>query len=100
VLRFAPDEALVTGDVAPGLVAGLDPHAIVERESGFVAAWLPVSEALPLLARTCAFELPRERPAFAQGSVAEIPVKLWLETDRILLLAPRPFAADLEERLA
>ena len=97
-LRIAPDEVLVTAEVAAGDVD--DPHAIVERETGFSALWLDEAEAMERLARTCAWELPAERPAFAQGSVADIPVKLWFEKGRVLFLTQSSWVADLEERLA
>jgi hypothetical protein len=43
--------------------------------------------------------LPQKRPAFAQGAVADIPVKLWFEEDRILFLTPGPYAIALENRM-
>ncbi len=97
-LRLARDEVLVMARVSADAVS--DPHAIVERESGFAGAWLPTEEAHAFLSSACPFELPSERPAFAQGAVAEIPLKLWLETDRILFVVQRPFVADLVRRMA
>lgn len=97
VLRFAPDEVLVTPP--PEQVSVADPHAIVIAEGGYAALWLATEEALDFLERVCEWELPRERPAFAQGAVAGIPTKLWLETDRVLFIVPAPYAADFEERL-
>ena len=97
VLRLAPDEVLVLAEVGPEVVD--DPHAIVERETGFFGLWLPAAEALAALERTSAWELPRARPAFAQGGVADLPVKLWLEEERVLVVVPAPFASDLAERL-
>lgn len=98
VLRIAPDEALVDAPVSAAAVA--DPHAIVERETGFAGLWLDAAEAERRLARACPFELPRERPAFVQGAVAEVPVKLWLEPERVRVVVPRALAAELAERLA
>ncbi len=95
--RLAPDELLITARVSADAVA--DPHAIIERETGFAGAWLPMEDALAFLARACPFELPSERPAFAQGAVADIPVKLWFEEDRVQIVVQRPYAADLEERM-
>lgn len=97
VLRSAPDEVFVISDTGPHLKS--DPHAIIEPDGGFAALWLPATEALDLLTRTCRWELPRNRPAFAQGAVAGIPVKLWLDHERVLFLTPAPYAADLEDRL-
>lgn len=97
VLRIAPDEALVLGGVPPEAVP--DPHAIVERETGFSGAWIESSQATELLARTCDWELPSSRPAFAQGAVAGVPVKIHFEVDRVLFVVQTPWAHELEERL-
>ncbi len=96
-LRLAPDEALITAEVTADAID--DPHAIVERETGFSAAWIDAAEATELLARACAWPLPDARPAFAQGAVADIPVKLWLEEERVLFVTQSAWVADLEERL-
>ena len=97
VFRLAPDEMLVSAVVDSTAVA--DPHAIVELETGFSAVWLDHVIAIDLLERECDWELPLERPAFAQGIVAGLPVKLWFERDRVLFIVASPFAADLMERL-
>ncbi len=97
-LRTAPDELLLIGERAtPPVIA--DPHAIIFTETGLVGSWMPVEQALEILARTCEWELPANRPAFAQGMVAGLPVRLWLEPERILFVTAAPFAADLAERL-
>ena len=95
--RLAPDEVLVTPAV--NVTAVDDPHAIVELETGFSAVWLDHVAAIDLLERECDWELPQERPAFAQGLVAGLPVKLWFERDRVLFIVAAPLAADLTERL-
>jgi len=97
-LCIAPDEALVTTTVSADIVD--DPHAIVAPDAGFVGAWVGADEALEFLERCCEWEIPRERPAFAQGAVAGLPVKLWLEEERVLFLVPAPYAADLEEHMS
>ena len=46
------------------------------------------------------WELPSGRPALAQGLVAAVPAKLWLEADgtaRLICLAA--YAAELHERV-
>jgi hypothetical protein len=103
-LRIAPDELLVineTGEMGPEIARGIvkDTHAIIERNAGLAGAWVAADEALAFLERACEWELPRERPAFAQGAVADLPMKLWLEEDRVLLMVPAAYATDLEERL-
>ncbi len=95
--RIAADELLITPPAPETQVD--DPHAIIVPDSGFAGVWLPADEALEFLGRECEWELPRERPAFAQGAVAGIATKLWLERDRVLIIVPAPFAADFEERL-
>ena len=97
-LRIAPDELLLLGAVPVPTLH--DPHAIIARETSFMGAWLGVDEAMQWLAHHCEWELPRARPAFAQGEIAGLPVKLWLEAQRVLVLVQQPFAVDLEERLA
>jgi hypothetical protein len=97
VLRFAPDEALVMPPL--GAVPVPDPHAIIIADGGFAGVWLTAEEALVFLERACEWEIPSERPAFAQGAVAGIATKIWLETDKVLFLVQAPYAYDFEERL-
>lgn len=97
VLRFAPDEAFVTAPLAADIVD--DPYAIVEPDGSFAGIWLERATALDFLQRTCEWRLPDERPAFAQGMVAGLAMKLWFEQERVLLMVPAPFAHDLQERI-
>jgi hypothetical protein len=97
VLRAAPDEVIVLAAIAPALIA--DTHAIVEPETALFGVWLPAVEALEWLEHECDWALPVARPAFAQGAVAGLPLKVWFERDRVLFVVPAPFAADLLERL-
>ena len=97
-LRTAPDELLVTAP--PTFEVAADPHAIVERETGFSCVWLAAADTATLLDRECDWERPAARPALAQGEVAGVPVKLWFEAKRTLLLAPAPFAAAFQRRLS
>lgn len=106
-LRIAPDEVLVIPDPVAhpadstdlSDVTVADPHAIVEWDTGWCAAWVPSSHASDLIERACRWEPPRARPAFAQGALADLPVKIWFEPDRVLFVVPAPFAVDLEARL-
>ncbi len=97
-LRLAADELLLTA--LPVFAVEQDPHAIVARDTGFSYVWLAAAEAATLLDRECDWERPTARPALAQGTVARIPVKLWFETERTLILAPAPFAAAFQRRLS
>jgi hypothetical protein len=96
VLRIASDDVLIIGD---GVLGVTDPHAIVDEESGFAGIWMPADEAEAFLAAECAWALPPARPAFAQGMVAGLPLKLWLESDRVLLVVPVTLAHELAARL-
>jgi hypothetical protein len=96
-LRLAPDELLFTANIDPRVVD--DPHAIVIRESGFAGAWIASATALEFLTQACEWELPSRRPAFAQGAVAGLPVKLWFEEDRVFFLVPAAYLNDLLERM-
>lgn len=100
VVRTAPDEVLVVGDGpdAPTVVVG-DDHAIVIEDTGWCGRWLSAAEAERFLAAECAWPRPTARPAMAQGMVAGLAVKLWLETDRTLLVVAHVSAEDLEARL-
>jgi hypothetical protein len=97
VLRVAPDEALALTSVAPEIS---DPHAIVRLDAGYAGLWLTTDEASAFLSRCCEWEPPTGRPAIAQGAVAGLPVKLWFEQNRVLVLVPANYAIDLEERIA
>jgi hypothetical protein len=93
VLRFAPDDAFAIGAEDVELD---DLDAIIESEVGFVGARLPLSEVFPHIE----WSLPVERPALAQGSIANVPSKLWLtDEDNPLLLTAAAYADDLMSRL-
>src|SRR6185437_2746893 len=97
VLRIAPDEALAIPACVPEVS---DPHAIVESEHGFSGAWVSAEDARSLLEHHCEWEVLAQGPALAQGSIAEIPAKIWLERQRALVLVPAPYAADFDERIS
>jgi hypothetical protein len=97
-LRVAPDEVLAfAGTPLKQLV---DEHAIIELEESFLGAWATEKEALEILERFCEWELPRERPVFAQGSVAGLPLKLWFTDGRVLFLVPLAYQTEFEERIS
>ena len=97
VLRLAPDELFVDQIIAAEQVEDL--HAIVVPDAGLAGMWMPADEALDFLERSCEWELPSQRPAFAQGMVAGIATKLWFEADRVLFVVPAPFIEEFAERL-
>jgi hypothetical protein len=94
VLRFAPDDAFAIG---PESVELDDHDAIIESEVGFVGLRVPVSELLAHIE----WPLPAGRPTLAQGSIANVPSKLWLADDDgdALLLTAAAYADDLTSRL-
>jgi len=106
VLRLAPDDVLlldaaVTGGLGDrSTVAVDDGDAIVARDAGFAVVEIAEPAASALLASVCAWPLPTSRPALAQGAIAGLPGRLWLEPTRVLVLVPAPLAAELAERLA
>ncbi len=95
-LRVAPDEMLV---LPPTEVEVADAYAIVIEDSSFAGVWWDSAEMLAILERSCEWEIPTERPKFAQGMIAGIPAKLWLENDSILLICPLAYAAEMEQRI-
>lgn len=102
-LRFAPDELFITAelnDVRVTKILSADPHAILVKDAGFSGLWMEETRALKLLERLAAWEMPSERPAFAQGAVAGIATKLWFDGARVLLVVPTPYAHELRERFA
>ena len=99
-LRFAADELFVTPPLQDeSIILAHDPHAIVISEGGFAGIWLDNDEAIEFLQKNCAWELPNGRPAFAQGAVAGIPIKLWLEDEQVLFIVPAPYAHDFAKRM-
>ena len=97
VLRLAPDDVFVIG---PGDLAVDDEHAIVCDEAGWSGVWLPVDVFEALAQSHIHWSVPGQRPAFAQGLMAQIPVKLWLENERVLVLTATVSRHELMERLA
>lgn len=96
VFRLAADDVFLLGD---GEVHLDDPHAIVDIETGFSGTWLSADTAANWLRQNCEWALPGERPAFAQGAVAGLAVKLLFEVDRVFVMTASALATDLEERM-
>ena len=107
VLRTAGDEVIVLSSLrhAAGSGSGSgsfsvdDEHAIMATDTSLHGVWIEHTEALSILGRECEWELPTMRPAFAQGAVAGLPMKLWFDEDRVLFVVAAPFAADFTERI-
>lgn len=101
VLRTAVDELLIIPPVADvSSVTNSDPYAIVVEDASYAGVWLGAEAAAAILRRHCEWQVTEERPAFAQGAIAGIATKLWLEADRVLFVVPAPYAVEFEERIA
>ena len=93
VLRLAPDDVFAIGATEVDVD---DEHAIVEPEPGFAGVWLP----LGAVARHVEWALPTERPALAQGAVANVPARVWLPDDgEALVITAAAHADELGGRL-
>ena len=96
VLHIAPDDVLVIGD---GPIDLTDEHAIIEADSGWCALRMGDDDVLAILASHAAWEPPADRPALAQGMVAGLAAKVYLDGPGSLIIVAAPFAAELEDRL-
>ena len=93
VLRLAPDDAFAIGATEVDVD---DEHAIVESEPGFAGAWMPVDD----LAHHVEWSIPAERPTVVQGSVANVPARIWLPDDGdVLLVTATAYVDELANRL-
>ncbi len=111
VLRCARDELLFLEPQSPADswqvdlavavedLSSADPHHLMIRETGIDGLWLDPAHAEEVIARCAEWRPPQGRPAFAQGALAGIPVKIWFEERRVLLLVAHAFAAALSERI-
>ncbi|HKY46768.1 MAG TPA: hypothetical protein VJQ79_02180 [Acidimicrobiia bacterium] len=97
VLRIAPDDALIVGD---GPIEVSDPHSIIESDAGWCALKVSEERALTILSHHAAWEPPPHRPVLAQGMVAGLAAKVYLDGSRSMVIVATPFAAELEERLS
>jgi hypothetical protein len=94
-VRIAPDDLFIVG---AEIVTVDDHHAIVEPERMFVGVWLDTGVVNDWVATHADWHLPHG-DRLSQGMVAALPVKILVEGDRALVMAPVSFAAELEERL-
>jgi hypothetical protein len=99
VMRLAPDDAFVVLEKPDGRLDPEYPAAILVEETGFVGCWLTAAQLALHVIPHVDWALPDARPALAQGLIAGVPCKLWLESGRALLLCAGPYAHELVERL-
>jgi hypothetical protein len=93
LLRLAPDDVFAVGATDVDVD---DAHAIVGSEPGFAGAWLSVDA----IAGHVEWSIPTERPALAQGAVANVPARVWLPDDGdALLITAAAYADELASRL-
>lgn len=95
--RVAPDELYILGDVNTSSIN--DDFAIIRTEASMSSVYLDTDEAMHFLEHECAWKLPTERPAFVQGMVAHLAVKLYFEREQVLFMVAAPFAHDLEQHM-
>ena len=101
IWRFAPDEAFATRPGEPLTSVQLDdPHAIIEIESGFFAAYMMPDDVAELRSH-CEFDWPATRPALVQGKIAGVPVKVWLPdvANGDVLLVAAAYVDEFVDRL-
>ena len=97
VLRLAPDDAYAIGATDVEID---DEHAIVERETGYLALMFPADEFADAVIPHLEWPAPRERPALAQGAIAGVPAKLYIDsTGAAIVLVMASYVDDLLGRL-
>lgn len=97
LLRTAADELLIVPPTEEIELA--DPYAIIVEDASYSALSLDEPDAQHILSHICLWELPSERPAFAQGAIAGIATKLYLEEERVLVIVSTPYAEEMSERM-
>ena len=99
ILRTAPDEAFVWHPQAIVVATLDDPDAIVEPESGFVAATLSAAD-VDDIRRHVDVPLPPNVPALVQGKIAGVPASLGLAAGgEAILVTQAAYADELARRL-
>jgi hypothetical protein len=97
VLRFAPDDAFGFGAVRVDVG---DADAIVEREDGFTAFDFRADAFAARVVPHVEWPVPSGRPTFAQGSIAGVPAKLWLDAaGAATIVVATAYADELADRL-
>jgi hypothetical protein len=99
VWRSAPDEAFAWQPGADVTVELDDPDAIIEPETGFVAAVLSADD-VAIVGRHVDVSLPTDLPALVQGKIAGVPARLGLPAGGGgVLLVHAAYAEELARRL-
>ena len=97
LLRLAPDEVFAIGAIGVEIE---DPDAIVEHEAGYIALMFPADEFVDAVIPHLEWPAPMERPAFAQGAIAGVPSKLYIDpTGAAIVLVLAAYLDDLLPRL-
>jgi hypothetical protein len=97
VLRFARDEVFAIG--ATGVEID-DVDAIVVAEAGYVALMFPADEFVDFVVPHIEWPAPSSRPAFAQGSIAGVPAKVYLDvTGAATVLVQGVYLDELVDRI-
>jgi hypothetical protein len=96
VLRIAPDDVLLVGDVPEAPVVD-DPHAIVVPDAGWSAAsfsWAVVERKVQPITE---WHIPSR--GLSQGSVGFVASKVLATEDGVRIFCQTAYAHELEERL-
>lgn len=96
VLQIAADEALILD--ATDVVVD-DEAAITVPDDGFVGLQMTRDQLAAWCRREAEWDLPDLVSYFTQGMVAGLPIKIWVNGDRALVIGRTSLARDLEERL-
>lgn len=107
--RVAPDELWVVGPAsareeltqrARSHLAGADPDGlVVEQSDGWAAFTITGECATTVIARLSSIALPPDGPAFLQGSVADVPAKVLVDSDRLHLIVPAQLGHHIPARV-
>lgn len=99
VCRLAADEVLLLDDGEHLSIAIDDPHAIRRVDTAWAGMTMREEDARVWLAGAAEWAPPETTPAFVQGLVMGLPVKLWWAAGQVRVMVAAPFAADFAERL-
>ena len=95
VLRIASDDVFAINAAS---VTVDDHYAIIETESAFTGTWMTYAQFDATVRHHIEWQLPAQRPALAQGLAATLPIKLYLDVDRVMVIVSRGLVHEAQER--
>jgi hypothetical protein len=100
--RVAADEVMVRGPIAGDLRAAIhtvDPDALIrEATEGWVEVVIDGADARDVFASVSELLLP-DGPGYAQGDVARVGARVYVEDDEIRVLVPASWASHIRGRI-